>query len=57
MLPSPHNLEACLQQDLDARSPRSVCKAEFGRSEQLPRNALRRAGPYPCPVCGAAARV
>ena len=57
MLPSSHNLEACLQQVLDAHSPWSVCKVEFGRSEQLPRNALHRAGPYACPVCGAAARV
>ena len=57
MFPSSLTLETRLQQALDIRSPWSVSKAEFDRSEQLLRIALRRAGPYACPVCGAAAQV
>ena len=57
MFPSSLTLETRLQQALDIRSPWSVSKAEFGRSEQLLRIALRRAGPYACPVFSAAAQV
>lgn len=56
-LPSSLALETRLQQAPDIRSPRSVSKAESDRSEQLPRITLRHAGPYACPVCGAAVRV
>ncbi len=57
MFPSSLTLETRLQQALDIRSPWSVSKAEFDRSEQLLRITLRHAGPYACPVCGAAAQV
>ncbi len=56
MFPSHLTLEACLQQALDIRPPWSISKAEFDRSEQLLRITLRHAGPYACPVCGAAAK-
>ena len=57
MFPSSLTLETRLQQALDIRSPWSVSKAEFDRPGQLLRITLRHAGPYACPVCGAAAQV
>ena len=56
MFPRSLTLEAGLQQALDIRSPWSVGKAEIDPSERQLRIELRHAGPYACPICGAAAK-
>ena len=48
MFPSFLTLEACLQQVLDLRPPRPVCKAEFDPAEQQLRGLLcATSGPMP----------
>ena len=56
MFPNSLSLEMCLQQALDIHPPWSVGKVEFDPAGQQLRIALRHAGPYACPVCGAAAK-
>lgn len=52
----PSTMEMLLQQALDLRPPWSVRRAEIDRSGRQLRVELRHAGPYACPVCGAAAK-